>query len=735
METEYGRMCARAAGMPSGAMSARGVPGEMAPEALKKLVESHGAVVPHYDMYGHQHGRVPFKDKATFAEVPQKQEWITEPKYRTQSELMSARRAERTADPSFDLKGEGGVGPLDYFIGKTFDKDGDGRLNTAERANAVRELKNGFLNQYSAGHDRMGAQRPYPIVQKRGKIITVDNIHEVLLDTYPKHHNADNEPLHWTKKEMEMHRKAELKNSAIKLQEESNRLRPFRVPEPPVRQEGMVANPARTHIRQRREAHLQETRELGGLERDTTCVNPDRELLAPGVDYVQHPTYKNTTELLESRRQRQVQDLETQRTLGDGNFIPYAIRKARKEAEAFEYRRSDGGKTLTQLNEHRRQQRIEHDMANFHIEHGRPSYARYGNQDKGWWTLQSSFSSDPPSSLLKELNQPKEVSGKVTETVSSMMTNAAKQAELNQTREVLEAKLLEEAAKDAQINAVGGISDVTVQRWSEMFMEQERLKPDGRLFDGIVPAPTYATDADSLEASSSFSAIRKAHQNQEKDRWEKQSKADLERAAVRKGEKRATQTNEELCQSLASAGADLMKQASTQSISSRASSRLASMPLNARAARASGEAVVAGPRNLPLQEPIGEDIPMVERLVRAREYAGGFAQGSKPPTPRTPQVPKPGRPQAGSATNRDGAALPGKSARALAAAPTALNLDDTSAVVVRTGGFQWFDTQQRRENRSLGEGSRATPLNREEPSRSLLPTPRTRMTPRKLSEA
>ena len=39
--------------------------------------------------------------------------------------------------------GDGVVGQLDYFIGKCFDKDGDGRLTTRERARAEKasELK------------------------------------------------------------------------------------------------------------------------------------------------------------------------------------------------------------------------------------------------------------------------------------------------------------------------------------------------------------------------------------------------------------------------------------------------------------------------------------------------------------------------------------------------------------------------------------------------------------------
>ena len=52
-------------------------------------------------------------------------------------------------------------------------------LNPAERENAVNALENGWLDNYSFGHDHFGAKRPFPIKQIRGKIISVDNIGEL----------------------------------------------------------------------------------------------------------------------------------------------------------------------------------------------------------------------------------------------------------------------------------------------------------------------------------------------------------------------------------------------------------------------------------------------------------------------------------------------------------------------------------------------------------------------------
>lgn len=43
---------------------------------------------------------------------------------------------------SYDLDGDGFVGGRDYIIAKQFDKDGDGRLNTNEKKNALEAVKN-----------------------------------------------------------------------------------------------------------------------------------------------------------------------------------------------------------------------------------------------------------------------------------------------------------------------------------------------------------------------------------------------------------------------------------------------------------------------------------------------------------------------------------------------------------------------------------------------------------------
>ena len=61
---------------------------------------------------------------------------------RTLTHLQSNRRRALKPDISFDLDGDGIVGNRDLVISKLFDKDGDGKLNAAERSNAIEAIKN-----------------------------------------------------------------------------------------------------------------------------------------------------------------------------------------------------------------------------------------------------------------------------------------------------------------------------------------------------------------------------------------------------------------------------------------------------------------------------------------------------------------------------------------------------------------------------------------------------------------
>ena len=61
---------------------------------------------------------------------------------RTHTDMNLNRRRQLRPDLSFDLDGDGIVGNRDFVLAKLFDKDGDGKLNVAERAAADEAIRN-----------------------------------------------------------------------------------------------------------------------------------------------------------------------------------------------------------------------------------------------------------------------------------------------------------------------------------------------------------------------------------------------------------------------------------------------------------------------------------------------------------------------------------------------------------------------------------------------------------------
>lgn len=88
---------------------------------------------------------------------------------------MQDRKKEMIPHISYDLDGDGYVGGRDLVIAKYFDEDKDGRLNTAEKENAMKALKEGFENNFVWGIEQSGPTGNHRIMQKRGKIVHAEN--------------------------------------------------------------------------------------------------------------------------------------------------------------------------------------------------------------------------------------------------------------------------------------------------------------------------------------------------------------------------------------------------------------------------------------------------------------------------------------------------------------------------------------------------------------------------------
>jgi len=502
--------------------SARGVAGE-----VNDVVKKHGAHVPNYDIFGQQHYRLPVKDKISSLATEPLDQFTREPRYKTRTELLTVRRDAKHPHISYDIDGDGAVGPTDYFLGKLFGKEQDHRLNTGEQQKLVKALEGGLLDHFSFGHEQFGVLRPFPVQQKRGKIVTVDNAGE-LNEVYGPHWNANKEPNHPTLTHLKNHRKAEMKNTAQLMKEEHAAKNPAFAPEPPVHQEFLVAEPPITHIAQRKEAMRQHARESAGLHPINASVNPHKEDLEVGMNHIEKPAIATRSHLMDKRNAQRLEDLHNARELAEKDYIPGNARHTALDATEYDMRRpKPEALTMTRLRQKRKQDFVEHNLSNFGYQLN--EYNRYSALTEPWHTLQEDYVHDPPSCALKELNEPPHRAEASLKVGTHPVHNLPKQD-----------KLVAEIAAGCRTTADDVVQDVpvahtglgarTIKRWSAEFTPAVLDSQAPRLFDGVKQAPTLSTDAAPMHVFSTFEPIKRDGVLKDAARKQKTVMEDTERA-------------------------------------------------------------------------------------------------------------------------------------------------------------------------------------------------------------
>lgn len=129
-----------------------------------------------------------FVDLCNYLEIPQ---WWSKPdtkevEKKTRTKLLQVRKQDAIPHLTFDLDGDGIVGGRDLVIAKHFDKDMDGRLNTAEKANAIKAIAEGFENKFIWGIEQSGPNAMHRLLQKRGQFVNCEDF-AVVGSTYPTH--------------------------------------------------------------------------------------------------------------------------------------------------------------------------------------------------------------------------------------------------------------------------------------------------------------------------------------------------------------------------------------------------------------------------------------------------------------------------------------------------------------------------------------------------------------------
>jgi hypothetical protein len=458
--------------------------------------------VPQYDIYGHMHHRKPFKDKAYLQkEDIRHPRWLEQPPFiRTRTDLIEAQARGRVPDLTYDFDGDGVVGSNDHFVGRHFDQGNKGTLTTQERQDAKQALKEGFMDKFMTGLDSTGqVHRATFLQQRRGVILTHDNVASQSGKTHVAHPDHDKIPLHATRTALGLDRWADRKGHAQEVGERfAEAMKPVLEPEPP-NARTIPRTCSFTNIRQRGEGWTRESRARGGLEPDNTLVNPEREAKIVAGERVEGPLFASRSQLLETRKEIMRQEAEDLRAKGDEVHVPHSVRKARKHAEEFEFRRpGQEPKTFTAIKNARRQEKIEYDMANFNYP-TQPKYPRFSDRpDVPFWVDENATQGAAPhhSEMLKSLSEP-----------TLKVTHIPFGHEERQPT-------AEPASHTAGLPVKGGPSEEmgsnTVKRWSTDMLERGQGRNKPRLFDSIQPIRIGPRDLESLDLTSSMEPVRTA---------------------------------------------------------------------------------------------------------------------------------------------------------------------------------------------------------------------------------
>jgi len=468
-------------------------------------------MIPHYDIHGCAHHRTPYKDKSHLNDVDiRHHRWLQPaPAIRSRSELQQARKVGRIPDTSYDFDGDGVIGQLDYFVGRCFDKDCDGRLTPGERRQAEKALDDGFLNRYVRGLDSQGDKyRPFAIQQKRGVILSADNAADISNETYPKHYNAHHTPKHNTQTALHLSRLGERRGAGAAIGERYMAANePVPEPVPP----NHVTHPRQaevSHIKERAEADHQLARVRGGLLAMNSNINPERECRAIGLDYDPAPPMATRSQLLETRKEGMRRECEELRTKCDGIQVPLSVRRTEKESHEFEFRRgSDENLTLTKLKDRRRRDKIEYDMERF--EHKAKTYPKFSDRpDIPFWANGDKDPGDAPlpQAMPRTLSEPV---FKVTEIPFGDDVKDSHQTlpdAAYATAAGLPARVdLTKTSKEQNKVAIGSR---TKKRFCAEMIERGQARNQPRLFDAIQPLHTGNRDMESLDVTSSLAPVR-----------------------------------------------------------------------------------------------------------------------------------------------------------------------------------------------------------------------------------
>lgn len=323
---------------------------------------------PKYDIYGRQKAsfiipgsdpRNILKDKDNII-VPwdEKREGNTN-RVTSRTELLNKRKMDKIPDKSYDLDGDGFVGGRDFVIAKRFDVDKDGKLNEAEKKNAIQAIYKGVEDEYVWNLENQGVTRPCRILQKRGKIIDLENFLP-LEETYPRHPLKDVVPYHNSRSELLNKRKEETKKVIEEKTDLWEKHNPSQVYQEQVKR-ASSQKPKHTSIRQIKEEQLIKARAEANLLKERTEIKIVEK--DPTLKYVDNPEVKTKADLKERLRK---ENFELSKKILSSKHTDEIERLRIREDEIFDMGYYAGErKTYSKVKEQKRKENVDYHMKTF----------------------------------------------------------------------------------------------------------------------------------------------------------------------------------------------------------------------------------------------------------------------------------------------------------------------------------------------------------------------------------
>lgn len=401
---------------------------------------------------------------------------VSPPKKRTQTQLLQERKAAMIPDKSYDLDGDGAVGQKDYFLARQFDTEKKGFLTSPERKKCQEALAQGFEERFLIGDCTRETRQKSGVIYRPCDMTNLNDVYD---------HPKRAVPAHWTKTDLRQDRLAELRAAGSEKFERWLQENPRRSDQPLVSsrsghlstQGSPVSNARRT------QQEMALFRSKSGMLPSPTLLNPDRETLHLGLDFVESPTIGTRNELLRARRENEIQDMENKRQMQEESFIPHSARKSRRLEE--EYRAAIPKKprqTLTKLKLDRKRECIEFEHT--HSAHYQHQLPRFSDQATPWWMTTSPTSPSPPR--LRQVQ---------SECMLPVMASPSpSRSPLSPAHTVSPKKLC--SAADSPVKASpsksrpdDGIHKAPFKRWTSQILEEKYS-----LFSTLPAGPEHASD-------------------------------------------------------------------------------------------------------------------------------------------------------------------------------------------------------------------------------------------------